>query len=162
MNRAAPPVLISAPSAGEVALPGAAGAFPPQTGGLSLPPLPRFRPPPSPATAACNKSSTAVDCWHPTPSLRSRSGWERALAHVRQARRARPIFPGFSGLKSKKGPPGACSGCFPFFEGYFPTCCVDLANFPLVIGNTSSRTPIFLYYSPPDAISPPQRGREPR
>ena len=124
--------------------------------------VPRGQATPLPGPAACNKSSTAVDFWRPTPSLRSRSGWERALAHVRQARRARPIFPGFSGLKSKNGPPGAGSGCFPFFAGCFPTCYVNLANFTQIIGSASLHTPIFLCNPPPDAVSPPQRGREPR
>ena len=144
-------------------------------GGAIIPPYSPFRGPaplsgrvprgqatPLPGPAACNKSSTAVDFWRPTPSLRSRSGWERALAHVRQARRARPIFPGFSGLKSKNGPPGAGSGCFPFFAGCFPTCYVNLANFTQIIGSASLHTPIFLCNPPPDAVSPPQRGREPR
>ena len=52
--------------------------------------------------------------------------------------------PDFRVLSQKMGQKGLARGCFPHFAGCFPTCYVDLANFPLVIGNTSSRTPIFL------------------
>ena len=43
-------------------------------------------PPSSPATATCNKSSTAVDFWRSTPSQQSRSGRGRALASIRRIR----------------------------------------------------------------------------
>ena len=52
--------------------------------------------------------------------------------------------PDFRVLSQKMGQKGLARGCFPHFAGCFPTCYVNLANFPLVIENTSSRTPIFL------------------
>ena len=87
---------------------------------------------------------------------------DRLLPAVTQPGGPARFSPGFRVLSQKRGRWGLARGCFPFFEWHFPTYYVDLACYFLVIGNISSYIPIFLCNPPPDAISPPQRGREPR
>ena len=72
-----------------------------------------------------------------------------------------PDFPRVFGPLLEKGTAGGWLGVFPLFEGHFPTCYVDLANFTQIIGSALSYTTDFLCNPPPDADSLPQGGREP-
>ena len=144
VSRAAPSVLRSALSA-VGGPPGAAGAFPPSDRRLFLPPsspvppCPPHRGPPR----ATKVQQLLIFGVPPSPGEAAQGGGGLLPTSVRQGGSAR-FSPDFRVLSQKMGQKGLARGCFPFFEGYFPTYYVHLAYFTPVIGNTSSRTPIFL------------------
>ena len=70
--------------------------------------------------------------------------------------------PGFRASARKRDRRGLARGYFLHFLECFPTCYVDLVNYPLSIGNTQLFSPDFLCRFPPAAISLPQNSREAR
>ena len=97
----------------------------------------------------------------PSPGEAAQGGGGLLPTSVRQGGSAR-FSPDFRASARKRDRQRTGSGCFPFFEGCFPTCYVDLVNCPLAIGNTPLFSPDFLCRSPPAAISLPQNSREAR
>ena len=145
VNRAAPPVLVLALLVGSGSLAGWQESPLSQTGGFPFPLFsgsrlaPRTGDPPR----ATKVQQLLIFGVPPSPGEAAQGGGGLLPTSVRQGGSARFSLE-FRVLSQKMGQKGLARECFPHFAGCFPTCYVNLAIFPLVIGNTSSRTPNFL------------------